>query len=429
VLSDLLGRLEGLPTGLRIASMDIDLDPIEVVRAGAAAFASAAVYATPDGTALGGLGTAWLATASGHDRLERLDKRLQELPEGAEAFVGFAFGPEGPTDGAWDRFPNAVAFVPQVMVTRIAGRSRLTVAVAPGGTSAAVRTVLGALRPPGPAKPHPGEDHRVRSIPPPEEWREGLSEAVAMLRAGAAAKVVLARSLQLETGRPIEPFELAARLRDRYPASRTFAFQIGHSAFLGATPEMLASRRGRRFQSVPLAGSAPRGADPEADRRQGDRLLGSRKDRAEHQFVVDEVVARLRPLAETLDVPPEPLVARFATVQHLATTVTGTGTARLLSLVSALHPTPAVAGAPTTDALAIIDKLERVDRGWYAGGVGWGSPGGDGEVAVALRCALVQDGTARLYAGGGIVAESVPQAELEETRLKFRPMLDLLTGR
>jgi isochorismate synthase len=314
------------------------------------------------------------------------------------------------------------------MVRRTEGRSRLVAAVPAGGSAGPLLSVLGSLRLPGEPAVHRGSDHRIRSVPPPGEWRDRVAEAVASIRAGAMSKVVLARAVDLDTGAPIDPFELAARLRSRYPASRVFGWSTGSRAFVGATPELLMATNGRRFTTRPLAGSAPRGHDADEDRRFSDRLLASPKDRAEHALVVDDILARLRNLVDGIDVPPVPVVERFATVQHLSTPITGTSDAGILELVSAIHPTPAVGGSPTVDALAFIDKIEGFDRGWYAGGIGWADPTGNGEIALALRSALIANGSARLFAGNGIVAESSAQAELEETRLKLRPMLDLLTG-
>jgi isochorismate synthase len=254
-----------------------------------------------------------------------------------------------------------------------------------------------------------------------------VAEAVAAIRAGVLSKLVLARAMDLTTGVPIEPFDLVARLRSRYPSSRVFGWSIGQRAFIGASPELLIAREGSRFWTTPLAGSAPRGTTADEDRILSDRLLASEKDRAEHTVVVDDILGRLRTIADALDLPPGPVVQRFATVQHLATQITGTSGATVLDLVDALHPTPAVGGSPTGDALAFIDKAEGLDRGWYAGGVGWASPSGDGEISLALRCALIHDDTARLFAGNGIVAASSAAAEFEETRLKLRPILDLLT--
>jgi isochorismate synthase len=425
-LDELARRLSAQGPGLRVAWVDTDLDPVDLVRSGAGAFASAFVYATPEGRAFGGLGTAWSATSAGPDRFRRIEARLGGLPEDAEVMVGFSFSPDGPHGEEWSGYPAASAVLPQAAVRRVEGRSRLIAALPAGGSPGVLLSLLGTLRRPEEPAVHHGADHRVRPVPTPDEWRDRVAETVAAIRSGLLDKVVLARALDLETGTPIEPFELVARLRSRYPESRIFGWAAGAAAFVGATPELLVARTGRRFHTTPLAGSVRRGADVDEDRRLADRLLASDKDRSEHAMVVDEIVARLQPISDTLDVPPGPVVERFATVQHLATRITGTGPAGLLGLVDALHPTPAVAGTPTADALAFIDKVEAVDRGWYAGGIGWADRNGDGEISLALRSALLQGGTARLFAGNGIVAGSSAEAELEETRLKLRPLLDLL---
>jgi isochorismate synthase len=427
-IDELARRLAALGGGLRLAWVEVDVDPVDLVRAGAHAFATAGVYQPPQGRALAGLGMAWTATASGEDRFLRLGRRISELPPGAEVLVGFAFSGDGPTGEEWSGFPSAAAVLPQIAVRRAEGRSRLIVAVPAGGSAGTVLSLLGALRAPGEPTSHRGTDHHLRSIPPPETWRDLVAESVGAIRSGVLGKLVLSRAVDLVTGVPIEPFELVARLRSRYPASRVFGWSTGSRAFVGASPELLVSRESSRLSTTPLAGSAPRGSTADEDRRLGDRLLASPKERAEHTLVVDDIVGRLRPLATGLDVPPGPEVHRFATVQHLATRITGTTSASLLELVDALHPTPAVGGFPSTEALAFIDKVEGIDRGWYAGGIGWADGAGNGEISLALRCALLHEDTARLFAGNGIVAASSAAAELEETRLKLRPMLDLLAG-
>ena len=157
--------------------------------------------------------------------------------------------------------------------------------------------------------------------------------------------------------------------------------------------------------------------------------MASEKDRREHAVVVDDIVARLDPLVERLTAPSMPALLKMANVQHLASEIAGIlRTPRsVIEVAGDLHPTPAVAGLPLTEALAFISKTESIDRGWYSGGIGWTDGSGDGQIAVALRCALVRGDTAHLYAGAGIVAGSRPERELEETRLKFRPLLNLLT--
>ncbi len=412
---------------LRVASADVDLDPLEVVRAGHAAFGEAAFYSDPDGRAVGGLGATRRIVAAGPERFFRLDAELAELPSGLPALLGFAFAPEGAAGEEWDGFPAAEIVVPQIAVVREAGTSRLVLTVPPGADPAGVLAAAATLRPP--AEPRIPEPAGLAVVPVPElgEWREQVEDAIASIGAGGLDKVVLARSLAVRRGAPASGFDLVALLRDRHPRCRAFGWQAGDAVFVGASPELLVRRSGRRFEAVPLAGSAPRGSDPGEDRLLGDALLASAKDREEHALVVDDVVRRLLPHSDSLDVAPGPRLERFTTVQHLATTVSGGGEARLLTLVDALHPTPAVGGSPAAEALSFIRKVESIDRGWYSGGIGWVDSGGDGDVSVALRCALLRDDTARLYAGNGIVAGSDPDAEVGETRLKLRPMLDLLT--
>ena len=158
--------------------------------------------------------------------------------------------------------------------------------------------------------------------------------------------------------------------------------------------------------------------------------MRSPKDRFEHRLVVDDVVDRLRPFVDDVAVPDSPSLKRMATVQHLSTPVAGTlvHPTHVLALADALHPTPAVGGTPRQQSMAFIDKVEGFDRGWYAGGVGWVDGIGDGEFAIALRCGLLEGPQAHVFAGAGIVADSDPDAELLETRLKLRPLLELLAS-
>jgi isochorismate synthase len=410
--------------GLRVAAVEVDLDPLDLVRAGAGAFAASTYLATPGGEVWGGLGTAWMATASGPGRFGTLDAALRAgLPAGVEALLGFSFTAEGPVSPDWEGFPAAVARLPQIGVVRRGGATRLILAVPPGATPAAVFASAATLR--FPAPPEAPAVAGLREVPPVAEWEGRVAAAAAAAGRGGPDKVVLARALQVALERPPEPFDLVALLRDRFPAAYVYGWQAGPAALVGASPELLVSCRGERFACRPLAGSAARGADPENDRRLGEALLASAKNRAEHAFVVEAVTAALRPLAVSLEVPPGPVLDRLPGVQHLATPLGGTTGARLLGLVEALHPTPAVGGVPRPEALAAIAGTEGFDRGWYAGGVGWADSGGDGEVALALRGALVRYDQATLYAGAGIVAGSDPASESAETGLKLGAMLGL----
>jgi menaquinone-specific isochorismate synthase len=265
----------------------------------------------------------------------------------------------------------------------------------------------------------------------PATWCSAVGAAVERIMAGELAKVVLARDLLVAADQPLDPRRLLRRLAARFPDCWTFAVD----GLLGATPELLLRRTGRTLSARVLAGTAPRGAGADDDRLARE-LMGSAKDRAEHELAVDSLVEALAPFCSTLTAPPEPELLTLANVRHLATDVVGTQRARgprsragLLELVGAVHPTAAVCGTPTPIAATAIGELEGMDRGRYAGPVGWLDGRGDGEFGLALRCAeLTGDRGARLFAGCGIVAGSDPAAELAETQSKFAAFQAALEG-
>jgi menaquinone-specific isochorismate synthase len=265
----------------------------------------------------------------------------------------------------------------------------------------------------------------------PATWCASVATAVERIGRGELAKVVLARDLLVSADVPLDPRRLLRRLAARFPDCWTFAVD----GLLGATPELLLRRSGRQLSARVLAGTAPRGAGAD-DQRLAEALIGSAKDRAEHAIAVDSLVRALEPYCTRLDAPAEPDLLTLANVRHLASDISGTqrsrgprGAAGLLELIGAVHPTAAVCGTPTRDAAAVIAELEGMDRGRYAGPVGWLDARGDGEFGLALRCAeLVGDDTARLFAGCGIVAGSDPTAELAETQSKFAAFQAALEG-
>ncbi|SDJ52455.1 isochorismate synthase DhbC [Streptomyces indicus] len=280
---------------------------------------------------------------------------------------------------------------------------------------------------PAPA-PHSG-DWDLLPVPAPETYAASVAEAVRRMKAGAFAKVVLARTLELRA--PGGEFDLPAmlqRLARRDPSGYTFAVPAGPGrTLLGASPELLVARRGTTLTANPLAGSTPRSADLAEDVRRAAALLESAKDLHEHAVVIDAVREALAPYCSELDVPAQPTLIRTATMWHLSTTVTGTlrqPAVSALELAYAMHPTPAVGGTPTATAREVIRELEPFDRGLYTGMVGWGDAGGDGEWVVTIRCAEAERDRLRLYAGAGIVADSSPAAETAETGAKFRTFLD-----
>jgi isochorismate synthase len=256
-------------------------------------------------------------------------------------------------------------------------------------------------------------------------WRAGVVAALGAIGEGRLDKVVLAREASVEAQGRWPRAEVLRRLRRR-PGGVTFLYACG--GFVGASPELLVRRRGRVATSRPMAGTVPRG-DSEAAEADGlARLTGSPKEAVEHRLVVDAVADGLAKVADRVQVG-RPEVVRLATVAHLATEITADLTGPLptaLELAGLLHPTPAVGGSPRDAALAAIAALEPFDRGRYAGPVGWVDHAGDGEWAVALRCATLDGPNAHLLAGAGIVPGSDPDAEWAETEYKLRAVLEVL---
>ena len=271
---------------------------------------------------------------------------------------------------------------------------------------------------------------QVTPVPPRESYVSAVDAALERLRGGALSKVVLARTMQVDAGRVLDPRRLVHRLRAVDPDCFAFAAPTGSgSVLVGASPELLVSRYGAEVRANPLAGSAPRAGDPEEDRANAEALGSSAKDRQEHAIVVEAVFAALYPLCTELHHDADPVLLPTANVWHLSTRFRGRlrePAPTALALAAALHPTPAVAGTPTPTALDVIASLEPFDRGCYAGPVGWVDADGDGEWAIALRCAELVGERATLFAGAGIVGDSDPAAELDETERKFRAFLDSL---
>ena len=273
------------------------------------------------------------------------------------------------------------------------------------------------------------EDVQVVDLLPRREWEALVEDAAHACRNGALEKVVLARAVRAcARGGPFNPPAALERLRDAYPNAYVFAVARGPRCFLGATPERLVRLRDGAVDATCLAGSAPRGETPEEDTRLGNALLASAKERAEHAVVVRSVRAALEGVCSEVHSPNVPRLLRLRNVQHLYTPVDGrvSWPTCVLDLVQRLHPTPAVGGYPREGALRFIRDREGLDRGWYAGPVGWLDRRGDGEFAVALRSALLHGTEATLFAGCGIMAQSCASDEYAETCLKLRPMLNAL---
>jgi menaquinone-specific isochorismate synthase len=356
---------------------------------------------------------------------------------GLTALGGFAFAHDGGGSPVWEGFEPASLVLPELSLARRDGQVSLTLNVeaTPDDTLEnlleRVNRRLAELRPAGLPllDPAPTGAYEVVSPMPPVHYEEAVARAVERIRAGELEKIVLAREVDVHAPLDHDPAAVLGMLREAFPSCFVFAVGRGEATFIAASPELLVRREGHRASTVGLAGSTRRSADPAVDDHLGEQLLQSEKDREENAIVVRRILRTLRPYAVWVTAAPEPALIRVANIQHLGTPIRAqlAGSLGAIELAGLLHPTPAV-GAEPADATKLIPALEGLDRGWYAGTVGWVDALGDGEFCVALRCGLLRGRLARLFAGCGIVRESDPASELAESETKLEALLPVLSG-
>jgi len=403
-----------------------------------------------EGFALATLGSAHEVVSRGEGRFsdaasecaavvrDRIADEPAELPAGAGPVWagGFAFADDGGGDPKWSSFPPALLTLPELALHRRAGQTLMTLCVVSGtGAGAALtrmRARLAALHD-GELPlldPHPSEAAEIASTSAPGDYERAVALAVEEIRGGLRQKLVLAREVRVTAPSAHDPAAVFGAMRTAFPSCFCFCCGSPEGAFLGASPELLVRRRGASAATVALAGSTRRSADPAVDDHLGEMLVRSAKDRAEHAFVAHRIERTLGPHAVWVEAAPDPGLVKVANIQHLATPVHAqlAEPRAVVELAGLLHPTPAVGGEPPEGSPEAIGRLEDLDRGWYAGPVGWMDAAEDGEFCVALRSALIRDRTAHLFAGAGIVADSEPAAELAETELKLGALLPLLAG-
>lgn len=378
-----------------------------------------------DGEGLIGWGIAARLEVRGRERFSRaqrwwstlcasfdVDDTVSMAGTGPVAFGSFSFDPDTGT---------SVVIVPQVVVGRRGGQAWMTVI----GHEAGHRPSL----PPVSVPEQPLSVTWSEGTRSAIEWQGAVAEAITRIKAGELDKVVLARDVVANIEGTLDPRNLLVRLAAAYPSCWTFS--VGD--LVGATPELLVRRTGDLVTSRVLAGTVRRRGDDRADAGLARALMASDKDTEEHEYAVQSVAKALAAHCTDLDVPSRPHVLELANVQHLATDVTGrlADSSTVLALAASLHPTAAVCGTPTERAFAVIRELEGMDRGRYAGPVGWFDRHGDGEFGIALRCATVdvENAQVRSFAGCGIVAGSEPADELAESVAKLVPIRDALERR
>ncbi|WP_217589126.1 isochorismate synthase [Lentibacillus saliphilus] len=348
---------------------------------------------------------------------------------------GMTFDAQKPSSDLWSEFDTKKFIVPTFVLVNHNDTVYLTTTLAVGEDDniqqmvADIESMQVALL----NDPFPQDDlvemTDYREIAP-EAWKNTVRQATENIKSGYTEKIVLAREVRLKFANDVDHAAVLEQLIETQPSSYIFAFHYGDDCFIGATPEQLVKVNAGQVFSMCLAGTAPRGETDKEDMVLADRLLNDEKNRAEHDFVVQMIRESLEQYCEQVDIPDVPHVHQLKNLQHLYTPVSATIASGhdLFELVEALHPTPALGGVPRDVSLAFIRDYEQLDRGWYGAPVGWLDCYGNGEFAVAIRSGLIQGDEASLFAGCGIVADSDPEIEYEETNIKLKPMLHVLGG-
>lgn len=437
------------------------INPLDFFANGRRLTGTAFYWARPaDGFFMVGAGTAITLRGIGPNRFEQIATTWRELAQdyatitepgvGPSLMGGFAFDPSQTNHNPlWREFGDGAMTLPQFQLTQTLSGHYLTCnLVLPENfwrlpkqqrsflfehyaeNIARLQTML--LRP----YTQPFTDTAVsnqaeyQDVLPAEQWQAIVKKATEEIKRLKFQKTVLAREVIATFEQPLDLVPTLQGLQNAFPTAFIFAVAHHNKCFLGATPERLVELRNQRVLTTALAGSAPRSQQSEKDARIGQELLNSPKNQGEHAIVVQMLAEKLAPLCQTLNVPSEPRLLKLANVQHLYTPIEGQlrGEAGLLDLVANLHPTPALGGYPRKEALDFIRDNEQMDRGWYAAPVGWLDARNEGEFAVAIRSALIDHNQAHLFAGCGIVADSDPASEYQESRIKLRAVANNLVA-
>ncbi|WP_027410481.1 isochorismate synthase MenF [Anoxybacteroides tepidamans] len=390
-----------------------------------------------------GLGCTYAITSEEQEQrfstIEREWKRFITMTEirsnGTNAtpliFGGFSFDPLKRKTERWDKFPNAKFIVPTVLLSVKEQNTVITITVPSQNNKEIVENIeqlITLLY---------GEEHRPLFSTPSimqyeeikkDEWIDAVRKVIGSISEGEFDKVVLAREVGFTFNGRLAPSIVLERLREQQPFSYLFAFEQGENCFIGASPEQLVKKEGDAFYSACLAGSIRRGKTVTEDEQLGQWLLQDGKNLNEHRFVVEMIKEAMTEMCYHVHIPSAPQLLKMRDIQHLYTPVIGEGgkDVSLFSLVKRLHPTPALGGTPREKALETIREIEPLDRGWYAAPIGWVDALGNGEFAVAIRSGLLQGKAAFLFAGCGVVGDSDPLSEYEETKVKLKPMLSAL---
>ncbi|WP_248627616.1 isochorismate synthase [Natroniella acetigena] len=438
-----------------LVSLDRQLpafDPLAYFAVGRQLFEKTLLWGRPTSDfCLVGLGASRTVAAEGRERFSVVKKAWSEILEGAIIdnsaclngtgpllMGGFNFTPQQQLSAIWANYPDAMLVLPRFLLTMSQGEYWLTTNIMVGPKSKVDELI----------KKVEQEWNMIERKATQRSWRKTFSTEIKLqegeveswkatveqltqdIKDERLEKVVLARQVDVKAEQSFSTTCILDRLRNKYPTCYIFAVGQGDECFLGATPEQLVKFEGDQLQTSCLAGSTARGSSKREDQLLGNQLLNSEKNQHEHLIVLRSIRNSLQKVCLEINISEKPKLLKLDNVQHLHTPITGRlkPDFSLFDLVKELHPTPAIGGLPKNIALELIRKREGIDRGWYSAPVGWINATGDGEFVVAIRSALVKDDNAYLYAGCGIVADSEPEDEYQETCLKLQPILSALKG-
>ncbi len=408
-------------------------------------------------TAIAALGSVRHLTARGPDRFKTIQQSIQEtenaithlnlshhsIDPGSLFVGGFSFFDDLQASG-WKGYDAASFTIPECTLRKTEGQTVASVALtldegdSPGRLHNRISDIISHYAPfdrnrgdfEAPDQSASSNGHKPETIPKDHKhWITTIEDAKRCISRQKIEKVVLARRLKFSVDHSCNPFAVLHRLRERYPKCTAFLIRHKHSdAFVGCSPERLLSVDGDRIQTEALAGSIGRGNTAQQDQQLESELLKSRKDHQEHAYVLNDIKTLLAPFTREMNSTERPIVKKLTNVQHLYSPIRAKIKAIVhpLAILERLHPTPAVGGTPRKSALQYIREHESFSRGWFAGPVGWISTKGESEFTVAIRSGLIGEHSAQLFAGCGIVADSDPETEWQETNLKFMPMLSAL---
>lgn len=395
-----------------------------------------------------GLGHAFvIANDAGATRFDDVEMKWKQFTQNIKVemediqpilFGSFSFDPENEVKAEWGNFPQSAFFLASFQLVMKNDQSYVTIHLLSKSQSAEME--METLRKERDHLIHAAQVKEVRTYDKPvvrdysepfkEEYLKSIEDVTSQIKAGLAEKVVIARSLVIDFEDDVTSAQVLSHVKNEQPESYLFGLESDEFLFFGASPERLVRVENGKAYSSCVAGSIKRGKTAEEDEKLGQALLNDDKNLGEHHYVVEMITETFKKNCINVEVPNGPKLLKIRDIQHLFTPVEGQLQigATILQLVKSLHPTPALGGVPREAALEMIRRYEPLNRGLYAAPIGWIDVKGNGEFAVAIRSALLKKEKAYLYAGGGIVGDSTPIAEYEETLVKFRPMLRALGG-